>query len=384
MDLLNLNEEDFKSPQGSGFSDNQKLIPDIKKGNGIYKAVIRYLPYWENPKLSKYRKYSAILTHPVSNDKMFLDCPSTRNIETGEMHGPSILWTIDTLLRDKKKNNQDLDLVEEMRKWFNRYFNFTSPVYVYKDPQVKENEGKILVYSYGSKIENMHEALMNPEAVDESDPELAKYANITKCNPYSLVKGMDFFLVVKKGTSYGKDYSQSKFTGKITPFVYTYNGEKYTCSAPENKEEYKAEQQRIYHFLKENTPDMNKYVFKPWSEEQYRKIANYIKAMVPSKAFMKEIIDKSRDQKMNQLLTAVNTGDVYSGQTTQQPQQPQQSQQPQQPQQQNVEMDPEFENYMKEVDEANSGSAKNANDIGNLDNPNNDNADEFDKLISGM
>ena len=53
--------------------------PNPKKGqNGVFEAVVRFLPNPKDPaNKSIITKYCAYLTHPVSQVKMSIDCPST-------------------------------------------------------------------------------------------------------------------------------------------------------------------------------------------------------------------------------------------------------------------------------------------------------------------
>jgi len=297
MDLLNLNHDDFvDNGTGNSFSDPDMFRPNPAKGKeGTYKAVLRYLPWWKNPKESKYKKYSAILTHPVTREKLFVDCPSTVK---GKF---SILWTIDRLLRDRKNEKRDLDLVDEIGANFNRYYNYHSPVFVVKDPQVRENEKKIFIYNYGYTIEQIQQKLLKPEEID--DDMISE-----KINPFSLTDGKDFLLVARKKSKHGKDYGSSKFLDKVTPFRFptgkTEDGEiiSHVCKKVSDPAEAKKENAAILKYLKENTPDMEKYYFKDWTDKTYKDVAIYLKAIIPYKDFMNEILDASKDEKMNEIL----------------------------------------------------------------------------------
>ena len=100
-DLFNLNPNDFSGSAGSTRKVDENLYnPGPDQGqNGVYKSIIRFIPWAQDPSKSKYKKYSAKLQNPLTNEKLFVDCPST----TG---APSILWSLDTEL----KNLKDSDL----------------------------------------------------------------------------------------------------------------------------------------------------------------------------------------------------------------------------------------------------------------------------------
>ena len=94
-DLFNLNPDDFsgKSSSAARKTDDNIYNPGPDQGqNGIYKSVIRFIPWVGDPSKSKYKKYAAKLTNPLTNERIIVDCPSTNG-------GPSILWSLDLELK---------------------------------------------------------------------------------------------------------------------------------------------------------------------------------------------------------------------------------------------------------------------------------------------
>ena len=74
-DIFNLSLDDFKEPERK-----QSLIfkPDSKSGKeGVYKAVVRFLPWHQDVKKSVMKKWSCWLTDPATNESKMVDCPST-------------------------------------------------------------------------------------------------------------------------------------------------------------------------------------------------------------------------------------------------------------------------------------------------------------------
>ena len=181
-DLFNLNLDDFsgKSASAARKTDENVYNPGPDQGqNGVYKAVIRFIPWAGNPKQSRYKKYSAKLVNPLTNEKLYVDCPST----TG---ASSILWSLDLEL--KRLANEEPQIVEEIRKkYFNRYYNYYSCVYIKKDPQYPHLEGKIKVFSYGYTIDNLIQQEINPEA---------ELVTTQKINPFSQRNHSSFLLRV--------------------------------------------------------------------------------------------------------------------------------------------------------------------------------------------
>jgi hypothetical protein len=311
MDLLNLNNDKFVDTKGGGFSDDNLLQPNPQKGqNNTYKAIFRYLPYWKNTDQSKYKKYVCILTNPLTKDKLYVDCPSS-------VKKSSILWTLDIMLRNKEKDKIDLDVVNEIKKNFMRFLNYYSPVYMYKDPQDPTIENTIKIYNFGHQIDKMIQTLLNPE-----DELIAT----KKINPYSLVEGKDFLLVVKQKTRKFKTYENSKFVDQVTPFRFMIDGKEHVVTMDELIATSKGEETLIGKFLKEKTPDMEKYYYKEWTEKTYKDTAAFLKAIIPYKDFMAELIEGCRDEKMKDLLLAntpstggTGTGTINNTATNSQP-----------------------------------------------------------------
>ena len=184
MDLVNLGNEKFVEKQQGGFKDENLFTPDPAKGqNGVYKAGIRFIPWWKDSQQSMYKKYQAILTHPITNDRFFCECPST-------IKESSILWDLDTLLRNKLRNKVDLDIVTEIKKNFNRYMNIYSPIYIIKDLQDSSLDGTIKLYAYGHTIMKNIEKLLKPESLG--------MGAVRKIDPFSLTQGKDFHAIVGK------------------------------------------------------------------------------------------------------------------------------------------------------------------------------------------
>ena len=80
LDIFSLDNEDFLKPEpattGSGDANIYKPYPELGK-DGVYKALIRFLPNVANPKKSKIHKYYVWLKDPIDNSNFVADCPST-------------------------------------------------------------------------------------------------------------------------------------------------------------------------------------------------------------------------------------------------------------------------------------------------------------------
>lgn len=277
-DLFNLNPDDFTGKSSaSQYIDTNIFNPSPDQGqNGVYKAIIRFIPWAVNPKQSKYKKYTARLTNPLTNERLALDCPST----TG---APSILWSIDLMLRDLK--DSEPQIYDEIKRYFNRYYNYYSPIYIKRDPQVLDYEGQIKIYSFGYSIDNLIQQELSP-------PMSELITTQPKINPYSLTEGKDFVLVVKRKTKQWRDYSSSKFMTEVSPLIIEHNGKEIPITNDPKSAAFAKK------FLTENTPDLSQYFLKPWTEEEYAKVATFVKAIVPYKQLLDNLVSGIKDDKL--------------------------------------------------------------------------------------
>lgn len=283
-DLFNLNIDDF-----SGASKNQRKTdeniynPGPDQGqNGIYKSVIRFIPWAADPSKSRYKKYSAKLINPLTNEKLYVDCPSTNGAS-------SILWSLDTQL--KKLANEEPQIVEEIKKYFNRYYNYYSCVYIKKDPQYPTLEGQIKIYSYGYTIDNLIQQEINPEA---------ELVTTQKINPFSLTTGKDFVLVIKRKTKAWRDFSASKFMNEVSPLIISTQGKEIPASTDPKVMNF------VGDFLKKNSPDMSPYFYKEWTDNEYEKVADFVKAIVPYKQIIDDLVATTKDDRMKKHFTNSN------------------------------------------------------------------------------
>ena len=261
-------------------SDPNGYDPDPNAHNGSYKSVFRFLPYVLDKKRSKYTKYSAKFWNPLTKESLIIDCPS--NVDQ-----PSILWTIESVLRGLKK--EEPELVNEIGKSFSRWYTHHSPIYIKKDPQRPELEGTIKIFKFRSQIDQLIDQQMNPEELDGLD-------GVKKINPYHLLEGKDFLCVVGKKTKEFKDWSKCKFMDEVTPFIF-----KVGDTTVQVKNEEKVVK-LVNEFLTKNTPNMDEYLHINWTEETYEKVAEAVIAAIPQRPILEMILEKSKDQKVNALI----------------------------------------------------------------------------------
>jgi len=223
--------------------------PSADKGqNGVYKSVIRFVPWWQDPQHSIFEKWVSWLVDPVTNRGRFIDCPSS-------VGKPSPLQDMFFKLR-KSESIQD----QKKAEIFSRRHSFAAIIQVIKDEQNKELEGKLMVWKFGKKIFDKIEAEKKPVIGEPHEP-------------FDLLDGKAFAVVVTKVSGFN-NYDQSKFLDKKIPLLLP--DEKTGKLFPINE---KTSKEKVFNFLKEKSPDLNKYSFKEWDQETYDYVNQVITAV---------------------------------------------------------------------------------------------------------
>jgi len=176
--------EKISNPNTFGDTDDRYWRPELdKSGNGY--AVVRFLPAPEGEDLPWARIWNHGFQGPggwyIENSLTTLgqkDPVSEHN---------STLW------------NSGIEANKEVARKQKRRLNYTSNVYVIKDPAHPENEGQVKLYRYGKKIFDKINDLMNPEFEDESP-----------VNPFDLWTGANFKMKIRKVEGYS-NYDKSEF-----------------------------------------------------------------------------------------------------------------------------------------------------------------------------
>lgn len=87
-----------------------------------------------------------------------------------------------------------------------RKLNYISNILVIKDPKNPDNNGKVFLFRYGTKIFEKIQAAMNPNT-DLDEKEL---------NPFDMFEGANFALSIKNGEGNFPNYDNSKFLSPST------------------------------------------------------------------------------------------------------------------------------------------------------------------------
>lgn len=284
-DFFDLPDDNFK-PKNSSSSDRTTdtniYNPDPNAFNGSYKSVFRFVPYIHDKTKSKYTKYSAKFWNPLTKESLYVDCPSN----VGQ---PSILWDIESVIRGLEKEEPELH--KKLKDSFSRWHSHWSPVYIKKDPQRPELEGQIKFFKFSSQINTIIDGQINPE-----ENELIETA--PSVNPYHLLNGKDFLCVVGKKTKVFRDWTKCKFMDEVTPFVFKI-GDKQVIT--ENNEK---SVNLVQEFLKKNTPKLDEYLHREWTDDQYDKVAEAIVSLIQPRPVLNMVLARTKDNKMKDLIEA--------------------------------------------------------------------------------
>ena len=254
-DIFNLSIDDFKEPEKTG-SFRNIFKPEAKSGkDGVYKAVVRFLPWHKDVKKSVMKKWSCWLTNPATNEGKMVDCPST-------IGQKSILQ--DLFWKFKKS---DSIAEQKLAENFSRRQRFASLVQIVKDDNNPENVGKIMVWPYGVKIYNKLQAEMKPEF---GKPHI----------PFDLFEGKPFLVHITLVANFN-NYDNSRFLDEKMPV--TIDG-KAMEKTQESLTEIKA-------YL-ETSPDLNVYDYQEWDQQTEDFVNEVIGNIVPG-GRMIESVEKS-------------------------------------------------------------------------------------------
>lgn len=254
MDIFNLSADNLITPPKSN-KGGEIYAPAADKGrDGIYKALIRFIPNVRNSEKSKIKKSYYWLEDPITNESFSVDDPAT-------VGKKSIL--ADTYWKLKKSQSAK---EQELAEKFSRADNFYSLVQIVKDPNQPELEGKIMVFKFGIKINQKIEALLKPEFGDPT-------------NPFDLFEGKLFALHIVKKQKWN-NFDMCEFVGERTPLILEGKPIQRT----------KEDMAKVVEWLKTGSPELEKYDYKEWTDETHEKVANAIRNIIPDGRLAEQIL----------------------------------------------------------------------------------------------
>ena len=152
VDIFNLQPESFVNAPKKKSLDTYEPAAD-KGRDGVYSAIVRFLPNWKSPTNSKIHKFRVWLQDPTEEKGFYVDCPSSVN-------KPSVLKDLFWKLK-KSSSAREQELADN----FSRADTYYSLVQIIEDTNQPDLVGKIMVFRYGTKINQKIESLLNLKAL---------------------------------------------------------------------------------------------------------------------------------------------------------------------------------------------------------------------------
>jgi len=256
LDIFNLDADSLVTKSASNKSGDlefYKPYPEDGK-DGVYKSLIRFIPNPINPAKSKIHKYYVYLKDPVSGNSFSADCPSTVGKKS--------------ILKDLfwKLKNSHSAADQELAKQFSRKEDYYSLVQIVQDKNKPELEGKIMIFKFGKKLNDLIEAQLQPEYGE-------------KCNPFDLFEGREFAVHTRKVGEWN-NYDLCSFVGERTPIK---------ISGTQMKKS-QDDMNTILEYLKSAPQNLSSFDYKDWDDELTEKVMSVIRNTVPEARIVNEIV----------------------------------------------------------------------------------------------
>lgn len=264
-DIFNLSNDMFVTQtQQTQSRDLEFYKPYAENGkDGVYKSLIRFVPNPVEPAKSKIHKYYVYLKDPVTGDSFSVDCPSTVGKKSVLK---DLFWKL-------KQSHSAAD--QELSKSFSRKEDFYSLIQIVKDPNKPELEGKVMLWKFGKKVNDMIESQLKPEYGEA-------------CNPYDLFEGKLFAVHVRKVGDWN-NYDLCQFIGERTPIEV--EGQKM-----QKKQD---DMEKIVEYLKTGPSNLTNFEYKDWDDELTEKVMGVIRNTVPDGRLINEITSGASQSRGN-------------------------------------------------------------------------------------
>jgi hypothetical protein len=168
-----------------GYKDERFWRPTVDaSGNGS--AIIRFLPA-KDQEIPWVAYFEHSFKSPISNRWYWENCPT------------SIGEACPCCEENSKKYSTGLDDLKKIASSRKRKKHYVSNIVVLKDPGNPENEGKVFLFKYGTKIFEKLMSAMEPD-----------FDDVEKIHPFNVFSGAAFKLRQKKIDAY-PNYDSSEF-----------------------------------------------------------------------------------------------------------------------------------------------------------------------------
>lgn len=181
-DLIKKMEDQTKAKEG--YKDDRFWRPEQdKSGNGF--AIIRFLPPVDGEDVPWVKVYNHAFQGPggwyIENSLTTIG----QKDPVGELNNQ--LW------------NSGLESDKDLARVRKRKLTYIANVYIVSDPANPQNEGKVFLYKFGTKIFEKVQEAMKPQFADEEP-----------INPFDFWKGANFRIKIRKVGGY-TNYDKSEF-----------------------------------------------------------------------------------------------------------------------------------------------------------------------------
>ena len=216
--------------------------PNHKQGKGgIYKSVIRFLPWHADPNNSIVSKYVAYLVNPANpSEARYVDNPFDNSPIT------NAYWRL--------VNTKNVKFEEFAKKHLSSKKYYYALVQIMADEQKPELVGQIKVYRFAKKIYEKINAELNPPQGEG-------------INPLHPIYGRKFSLVITEQSGF-PNYDQSSFFDERSGSTLAPSGMWYRNPQTGHMEiaTEQTDPNLIFDYLRQYSPDLSKYNFQEWSE----------------------------------------------------------------------------------------------------------------------
>lgn len=243
LDIFNVSVSDIQSQDAKTSTKDEDLYkPSADDGkDNTYSSLIRFMPNIHNPKKPFLKKYFYWLDNVDGSSQkgFYIDSPSS----IGEADPIQQMFF-------KLRNSESAKDKENSSK-LKRKEKYYALIQIIKDTNNPEFEGKFKIFEFGYKIKSKIDAALKPEfgnPVNVSDP----------------FTGKPFVLKITKVAGYN-NYDSCEFLGEPQPI--SINGKSLTQTAEDKK---------MFVDLLKAAPSLDKYEFKPWTDEQINKVNNVL------------------------------------------------------------------------------------------------------------
>lgn len=251
-----MTSKDLFNPVGATKEEKQNTEQykvSFKEGkNGVYRSVVRFIPNYANPSKCTMIKSVSWVKNPITQKGMYVDDPRV-------VGKPSPV----TEMYFNLYNTQIETYVGWAKQYLGSKKQYASLVQIVSDDQHPELVGQIKVFVYGKKV---YEKLNNEEF-----PQGAGQQGI---NPFHPIYGRKFSIVCTNQSGFN-NFDQSSFFDERNGNQILPSGMWYID--PANPSQYSVVDENtdpdvLMEYLKKNSPDLSKYDYHDWTEEQAKHV----------------------------------------------------------------------------------------------------------------